>query len=156
MRAIEQIQEMIQDISISGKAVKALKQINDLQRKNIVQIRGEESDSNIHDTILSVFAKFRGLHRLCLVTQNKFFASEVKQLNQNSEKQGFDILVGYIDENGMLALYPEQEPECSENATEIFLVENFDDITSLKELTEDDYNEVTVDEPSNLTGWGQL
>lgn len=156
MRAIEQIQEMMQDISISEKAVKALKQVNALQQKNIVQIRGEDSDSNIHDTILTVFAKFRSLHRLCLVTQNKFFAHEVKQLNQNSEKQGFDILVGYIDENGMLALYPEQEPECSENAAEIFSVENFDGITSLNELTKDDYKEVTVDEPSNLTGWGQL
>lgn len=156
MRAIEQIQEMMQDRSDSEKAVKALKQINALQRMNIIQIRGEDSDSNIHDTILSVFAKFRSLHRLCLVTQNKLFANEVKYLNESYEKQGFDILVGYVDENGMFSLYLEQESDYSENAIETSEVKNVGSITKANELTENNHKEITIDEPLNLTGWGQL
>ena len=137
-------------------AVKALKQINALQRMNIIQIRGEDSDSNIHDTILSVFAKFRSLHRLCLVTQNKLFANEVKYLNESSEKQGFDILVGYVDENGMFSLYLEQESDYSENAIETSEVKNVGSITKANELTENNHKQITIDEPPNLTGWGQL
>lgn len=156
MRAIEHIQEMMHDADVSEKAARALKQVNALQRKNVVQIRGEDSDSNIHDTILSVFAKYRSMHRLCLVTQNALFADEVKRLNENSEKQGFDIVVGYIDDNGMLALYSKQSMKLSEKATESSMYEVSVEITNASELSVDDCKEVAIETPSNLTGWGQL
>ena len=158
IRVIEQIQEMMQDINVSGKAVRALKLLNSLQGKDVVQLRGEESDTNIHDTIISVFAKFRSLHRLCLVTQNESFADEVNRLNENSENQGFDILVGYVDESGKLALYQKQ----GELLSEVYsLIEEDENASYISKMTEE-FNtnkgsgDVDVEIGHNLTEWSQL
>ena len=109
LRAVEQIQECTQDLMYSRQAVNALRLLNWMQQKNIVQIRGEENDSNHHDTILSVFLKFRGTHRLCLITQDKTFAEEVLGLNETKNSEGFNIIVGHIAESGKLVLYPSGE-----------------------------------------------
>lgn len=105
LRSIERIQERTQDAAYSQQAVKALRLLNWMQQKNLVQIRGEESDVNLHDTILSVFLKFRGTHRLCLITQDEAFAAEVLQLNKTSDRGGFNVVVGYINGDGKLAMY---------------------------------------------------
>ena len=52
MRAIE-IQGLVQESRDSYDAINALKLINELQRKNLAQIRGEISDSNLQDTLIS-------------------------------------------------------------------------------------------------------
>lgn len=105
LRSIEQIQERAQDSTYSQQAVKALQLLNWMQQKNLVQIRGEESDANLRDTILSVFLKFRGIHRLCLITQDETFAAEVLRLNETNDRSGFNISVGYINCDGKLAMY---------------------------------------------------
>lgn len=105
LRAIEQIQEQAQDADCSQRAVNALRLLNWMQQKNLVQIRGEESDVSLHDTILSVFFKFRGTHRLCLITQDKAFATEILRLNKMRGQSGFSIAVGYIDGGGDLVMY---------------------------------------------------
>lgn len=105
LRSIERIQEQTQDAACAQQAAEALRLLNWMQQKNLVQIRGEESDTNLRDTILSVFLKFRGTHRLCLITQDKAFAAEVLRLNEMNERGGFDIVVGYINEDGKLAMY---------------------------------------------------
>ena len=158
IRVIEQIQEMMQDINVSDKAVRALKLLNSLQGKDVVQLRGEESDSNIHDTILSVFAKFRSLHRLCLITQNESFANEVERLNKNSEQQGFDILIGYVDENGKLVLYKKQRERLSEFHS---LIEEDENTSYISKMTEEfntnkESGDVNVEIGHNLTEWSQL
>ena len=102
LRSIGRIQELTQDMTCSQQAVKALRLLNWMQQKNIVQIRGEENDTNLHDTILSVFLKFRGLHRLCLITQDEIFAVEVMRLNETKCSNGFNIVVGYINTDGKL------------------------------------------------------
>lgn len=104
-RAIEQVQEYVQNAARSQHAVQALKLVNWMQQKKIAEIRGEESDSALHDTILSVFAKFRSLHRLCLITQDRTFANEVLWLNTPDNHQGFNIVAGSINEDGKLVLY---------------------------------------------------
>lgn len=105
LRSIERIQEQTQDAACAQQAVEALRLLNWMQQKNLVQIRGEESDTNLRDTILSVFLKFRATHRLCLITQDKAFATEVLRLNEMNEQGGFVIVVGYINEDGKLAMY---------------------------------------------------
>ena len=110
-RAVEQLQELTQDHGMAQRAVQALKLVNWLQQKNLVQIRGEASDSNLHDTILSVFIKFRSLHRLCLITQDHLFAKEVLHLNESHDHLGFDIAPGYIDEAGKLTMYSTDETD---------------------------------------------
>ena len=109
LRSVERIQERTQDFSCSHQAVKALRLLNWMQQKDIVQIRGEENDSNHHDTILSVFLKFRGTHRLCLITQDKAFANEALRLNATKGSEGFNIVAGYIAEGGNLAMYLSEE-----------------------------------------------
>lgn len=153
LRVVEQIQQMLQDISFSEQAVKALKLINLLQRQNAIQFRGEESDTNIHDTILSVFAKFRSLYRLCLITQDESFAEEILRLNENSEKQGFDILVGYINSDGILSFYLKQNDSSIETDFE------YSDISDNQDEVVHEQNEsleTTIENETNLTGWEQL
>lgn len=105
LRSIERIQEKTIDSSYSSQAVKALRLLNWMQQKNIVQIRGEENDSNLYDTILSVFLKFRGTYRLCLITQDSLFAEKVLQLNETRNSEGFKIVVGYLADGGQLIMY---------------------------------------------------
>ena len=105
LRSIEQIQERTQDAACAQQAVKALRLLNWMQQKNVVQIRGEENDANLRDTILSVFLKFRGTYRLCLITQDQTFAAEVLRLNETSERSGFTIAAGYVNEDGKLGMY---------------------------------------------------
>ena len=111
LRAVERIQERTQDLTCSHQAVKALRLLNWMQQKNIVQIRGEGNDSSHHDTILSVFLKFRGKHRLCLITQDRTFANEVLRLNETRDSEGFDIIIGHISEGGRLSMYTSREKE---------------------------------------------
>lgn len=105
LRAIERIQEKTMDSACACRAVSALRLLNWMQQKNIIQIRGEENDSNLSDTILSVFLKFRGTHRLCLITQDRVLANKVLRLNEARDCEGFKIAVGYIAEGGQLVMY---------------------------------------------------
>ena len=110
LRAVEQLQDLTQEASASERAVKALRLISFLQRNALVQIRGEDDDATLHETLLAVFAKFRSMHRLCMLTQDSVFADETLQLNHAPDVQGFDILAGYVDEQGYIVLYPDSEP----------------------------------------------
>ncbi|MGM9619037.1 MAG: helix-turn-helix domain-containing protein [Oscillospiraceae bacterium] len=146
LRAIECVQERTQDAAYSQQAVKALRTLNWMQQKNLIQIRGEESDANLRDTILSVFLKFRGTYRLCLITQDKKFAAEVLRLNETSDRGGFNIVVGYINGDGKLVMYGSESPSSSKSATS------------------DTWSEIASHEPvelletgeDNLTSWEYL
>lgn len=114
LRAVEKIQKQTQNLTCSGQAVKALQLLRWMQEKNIIQIRGEKNDSNNHDTILSVFFKFRRTYRLCLITQDKIFADEVLRLNEPRSSEGIDIIIGHISKNGKLSIYTSREKEKNE------------------------------------------
>ena len=122
--------------------------LNWMQQKNLMQIRGEESDANLHDTILSVFLKFRGTHRLCLITQEETFAAEVLRLNKASDRGGFNIAAGYINGDGKLVMY-------SASSESFSLSES---------VTPDTWSEIASHEPDalletdqgNLTSWEYL
>ncbi len=109
LRTVERIQERTQERTHSRQAVNALRLLNWMQQKHIVQIRGEETDANQHDTILSVFLKFRSTHRLCLITQDRAFADDVLRLNETKGTEGFNIIAGHIAEDGRFVMYAPEE-----------------------------------------------
>lgn len=156
LRTVELIQEKTQDLTYSQQAVKALRLINQMQQKNIVQIRGEENDSNAHDTILSVFLRFRGTHRLCLITQNRRFAAEVLQLNETKSSEGFNIAATYISEDGRLMMYgSDEKAQDTDNDKTLYQDDNESSIPypSAEEITMgDEENPIAaLDDPSTTS-----
>ena len=87
-----------------------------MQEQNIVEIRGEKSDVNIISTFVSVFAKFKCVNRLALLTENEKLAKQVMALN-NNDIGGFNILVTKFDKE--IGLIKWQEDEYTEENTEI-------------------------------------
>ena len=82
----------------------------------------------------------------------------IRSLNENSENQGFDILVGYVDESGKLALYQKQ----GELLSEVYsLIEEDENASYISKMTEE-FNtnkgsgDVDVEIGHNLTEWSQL
>lgn len=148
LRSIEQIQELTQDASCAQQAVKALRLLNWMQQKNLVQIRGEETDTNLHDTILSVFLKFRGTHRLCLITQDKSFAAEVLRLNETGDRSGFDVAAGYINNDGKLAMYTAGIGSPSLDEPSI--------LTSWSQIVSNEPDALMEIDKDNLTAWEYL
>lgn len=63
-----------------------------LQNEDLVDIRGEKGDVNIISTFVSVFAKFKCVNRLALITCDSKLANQILALN-NNEIGGFNILV---------------------------------------------------------------
>jgi DNA-binding XRE family transcriptional regulator len=107
VKVIEEIQHYLSDPELKEQAINALKLTTELQRQNTIDLRGETSDTNVRGTILSVFAKFRSLHRLLLLTQYEEFAQEILNLNKNSH--GFRIVVGFLVDK-TVHFYSENNP----------------------------------------------
>lgn len=148
LRSVEYIQEQVQDALHAQEAVRALRLLNWMQRKKVVQIYGEDGDANQYDTIISVFLRVRGKHRLCLITQDESFAAEVLRLNETSDRGGFTVAVGHIGDDGRLAMYMADgtaaldepanpvasEESVSENAPDALLEIDEDNLTSWEYL----------------------
>lgn len=83
-----------------------------MRTDGILDVRGGKDDPNFHDTIFSVFKKFRGKYRLCLVTPNEFLAYEVLRMNDSAGKEDLEIAAGFFDEGAFkfYELYGEPEP----------------------------------------------
>ena len=113
-RSVEQLHQRTRNPETADKAVRALQLLKWMQEKKLVQIRGEENDSNLSDTILSVFLKFRKTYRLCLITQNAALADKVLQLNEINDQLGFEVSVGYIRDDGQLSLYTGENQDDAE------------------------------------------
>lgn len=149
LRSIEYIQEQARDAAHAQEAVKALRLINWMQRRNVVQIYGEDSDANQYDTIISVFLMVRGKYRLCLLTQDESFAAEVLRLNETSDRGGFTISVGYIGDDGRLAMY-------MADSTPATLDESVTPAASEEGISEDVADALLKINEDNLTSWEYL
>lgn len=99
----------IEELDAGGRQEK--KFLAQMQAAGVLQIHGEETDPDFRDTILSVFEKFRGKYRLCLITLNEELAQEILRLNDSAE-DGFEIAAGFFDEGEFkfYELYGEPEP----------------------------------------------
>ena len=76
------------------RATKFLAQMN---TDGILDVRGGEDDPNFHNTILTVFKRFRAQYRLCLITPNGKLAKEVLELNDSAGKEDLEIAAGFVE-----------------------------------------------------------
>lgn len=103
LKVIEAIQ--YQMLSADGEEAKSarcgMNLLMGMQKENLVEIRGEKSDVNIISTFVSVFAKFKCVNRLALITCSSKLANQVASLN-NDAIGGFNILIlKYLKGNGI-------------------------------------------------------
>lgn len=106
---IENIQRdcLSDEYNRSDRAKKAMFRLKNMQNKDMILIKGEESDKDIANTFVSVFAKFKKIHRLALITQNEALAEKISRLNDFLS--GFEILVVRITDNGRLLKWKKSE-----------------------------------------------
>lgn len=95
-KVIEDIQRQI--LSSNKNITRGINILEELQNKNLIDIRGEVTDIDINSTFLSVFAKFKSLYRLALITNNLNLASQISVLN-NENIKGFNILLLKYEKN---------------------------------------------------------
>lgn len=102
LKVIEAIQHqmMISNESDVYLAKNGLKLLMGMQNEELVDIRGEKNDVNIISTFVSVFAKFKCVNRLAIITCDAKLAKQIVALN-NDALGGFNILVlKYSKDNG--------------------------------------------------------
>lgn len=92
LKVIEEIQKQMIYSNKEKVNTQGIDILEKLQSRNLVDIRGEVTDINITSTFLSVFAKFKSLYRLALITNDIKLASQISALN-NESIEGFNILV---------------------------------------------------------------
>ena len=95
-KVIEDIQRQI--LASNKNITRGINILEELQNKNLIDIRGEVTDIDINSTFLSVFAKFKSLYRLALITNNLNLASQISVLN-NENIKGFNILLLKYEKN---------------------------------------------------------
>jgi hypothetical protein len=95
-KVIEDIQRQI--LASNKNITRGINILEEIQNKNLIDIRGEVTDIDINSTFLSVFAKFKSLYRLALITNNLNLASQISVLN-NENIKGFNILLLKYEKN---------------------------------------------------------
>lgn len=149
LRSIEQLQDAAnQNAGLQDKISQAMLLIKRLQTSGVLQIFGEEIDPDFHDTIISVFERFKSKYPLCLVTPNEKIAREILSLN-NSCEDDFEIAACFV-EDGLINFYHAEES----------FAEDFDE----DENSEEDYSdtEIVSDAPEEnsaekkFVGWEEL
>lgn len=144
LKVIEAIQHQLMspnenDVSLAKNGMKLLM---GMQNEELVDIHGEKNDVNIISTFVSVFAKFKCVNRLAIITCDAKLAKQIMRLN-NDTLGGFNILVlKYSKANGFQkweqedTLYKEIEQSMSMNID--------------GELTPDEYS------VAELKGWESI
>ena len=94
LKVIEAIQHQLMspnenDVSLAKNGMKLLM---GMQNEELVDIRGEKNDVNIISTFVSVFAKFKCVNRLAIITCDAKLAKQIMGLN-NDILGGFNILL---------------------------------------------------------------
>lgn len=135
LKVIEAIQHQMMSSNDSEVhlAKSGMKLLMGMQNEELVDIRGEKSDVNIISTFVSVFAKFKCVNRLALITCDCKLAKQIEALN-NDSIGGFNILVlKYTKDKGIQKW--EQE-DLFDNETEQAVMINDDKLESKDSPTE--------------------
>lgn len=122
LKVIEAIQHQMMSSDENDKclAQSGMKILIGMQNEELVDIRGEKSDVNIISTFVSVFAKFKCVNRLALITCDCKLAKQIVALN-NDVLGGFNILVlKYSQDKGIRKW--EQEDLCSDETGQSVLI----------------------------------
>lgn len=135
LKVIEEIQHqmMSSNENTAFLAQSGMKLLVEMQNEELVEIRGEKSDVNIISTFVSVFAKFKCVNRLALITCDCKLANQILELN-NDVIGGFNILVlKYAKDKGIQKW--EHEDFCNAEAEQVMLT-NDGELASKDSLTE--------------------
>ena len=124
LRSIEQLKAE----ASPEEFAQAMDFIQQMNGHEVLQIFGEETDSDFRNTILTVFERFRNKYHLCLITPDESLAREVLKLNNADDTLG--IAAAFV-EDGMLKFYVDEE-----------LAE--EEVTAEKQ------------QPDNFSGWSEL
>ena len=122
LRSVEAIQNQMistnrEEITMAQRAMKILM---DMQMQDLVEIRGEKSDSNVISTFVSVFAKFKCVNRLALITCDRKLAKQIEALN-NDEMGGFHILVLKYENGKGFRKWQEEDFQDKESIEKIYI-----------------------------------
>lgn len=140
LKVIEAIQHQMMSSNESDVylAKNGMKLLMGMQDEELVDIRGEKNDVNIISTFVSVFAKFKCVNRLAIITCNAKLAKQIVSLN-NDALGGFNILVlKYSKDNGLkkweqMDLFDEEiEPSILMNDTTAELKPEYSSTAGLK------------------------
>lgn len=97
--------EQLNDPAGGNAHLVALEYLNRMKVEGLLDIRGEKSDPDFRDTVLSVFTRYRSMYRLCLITQNRILAEDVLRLNDGSKEDDMRIIAGFV-RNDRFFSYP--------------------------------------------------
>lgn len=111
MLVVETLQNMllVPEPSQASRAREGLALLADLQARDVIQIRGEQTDKTISSLLISVFAKHKRNYRLLLITQDQLLAQDILSLNRKQSLPGFSIVCCYLGGEGCLKVYNEQD-----------------------------------------------
>lgn len=129
LRSIEQLKAETTPEEFD-KATDFIQQMNEHE---VLQIFGEETDSDFRNTILTVFERFRNKYHLCLITPDESLAREVLKLNNAEDALG--IAAAFV-EDGILKFYVDEELSEEEVAAE--------------------EQKPVADTPDTFSGWSEL
>ena len=163
LRSIEQFKSQ----STTEEFERALNFIKILQKVNVVQVYGEDSDPDFYNTIQTIFNRLCRKYRLCLVTPNEELAYKVLQLNiifdeKNldtfSEDEGFDISACFIEDGRVKFYFDETLAEKFEEGYNSPCEGGFKDGADLtsEDETHSKESDRTSEEPTKLNGWEDL
>ena len=130
LKVIEAIQHKMMGSNESDVylAKNGMKLLMSMQNDEMLDIRGEKNDVNIISTFVSVFAKFKCVNRLAIITCDAKLAKQIVALN-NDALGGFNILVlKYSKDNGFQKW--EQEDLSDEEIEQSILMNDTDELGS--------------------------
>ena len=104
--------------------------IKQMKNADVLDVRGEYSDPNFHDTIIKVFKHFRDRYKLCLITTDEQLIGDVLALNDSATENDFKITAGTVDDGEFKFFGEELLPEVED--------------------TPEDFSE------KNISGWSEL
>lgn len=126
LKVVEFMQEKIcsDDPLVIERYQRGLNLLMKMQKLDLVEIRGEKGDVNIISTFISVFAKFKCVNRLALITESYKLANQVLSLN-NDDIGGFNIMVTKFDKDlGLIKWNEDNYNEEVENIKEFTEVDD--------------------------------
>lgn len=112
LRSIEQFKAT----ATPQESKQAMTFIQQMRNNNVLNIHGEESDPDFHDTILAVFKRFRDTYNCCLITPDEKLAREVLQL-ENDDEDDQEITAGFVAA-GTFRFYDKEELAAAEDTAE--------------------------------------
>lgn len=118
-----------------------------LNRRKILEVRGDKNDSNVAATLISVFAKFKSKYKLALFTQDEGLANQILSLNGNIIG-GFDVSVYRLEPDGSFKSW-----NSSENLSDVVDIDDMDNMVSLDNFISTD---VIQDDTDRFCGWDSI